>query len=113
VQPVRRPVVLREQEQPEPDLRDEQRLREREQVRDDPPGLGAPVVRPRAGGGCAEGDREDKECDGVVDGDQCGPNLATSSAVTVLSPDRSKAERRSLSLAITVAPLSKGGNTQC
>ena len=45
VEAVRRAVVVGEEQQPEPDLRDEQRLGEREQVRHEPARLAAAVVR--------------------------------------------------------------------
>ena len=45
VQPVRRAAVVGEQQQPEPDLGDEQRLGEREQMRDEAARLPAAVVR--------------------------------------------------------------------
>ena len=48
VELVGRAMVAREEQQPEPDLRDEQRLGEREQVCEEPARLAPPVVRPGA-----------------------------------------------------------------
>jgi hypothetical protein len=58
--------VIGEQEQPEPNLGDEQRLRERKQVRDDAARLPVAVVRKAGERGGAECRRQDEECNGVV-----------------------------------------------
>ena len=61
---VGRTLVAREEQQPEPDLRNEQRLREREQVRDGPAGARAPGVERGRRGEEAHPDHE--ECVHVV-----------------------------------------------
>jgi hypothetical protein len=66
VEPVRGAAVIGEQEQPEPDLRDEERLRERDQVRDEAPGFTPAVIREPGEDGSAEGRGEDEECNDVV-----------------------------------------------
>ena len=66
VEPVRGAAVIGEQQQAEADLRDEERLREREQVRDEAPRLAPAVVREAGERGGAEGRGEDEECDGVM-----------------------------------------------
>ncbi len=61
-----RPPMVTEEEEAEPDLRNENRLRQREQLRDDAPGsTSSPVCDEcRGGGGEAHGDHE--ECDDVM-----------------------------------------------
>ena len=66
VEPLRRAPVVGEEQEPEPDLGDEERLREREQVRDDPARLAPPVVGDGPDRSGAERRREHEECDGVV-----------------------------------------------
>jgi len=58
--------MIGEEEQPEPDLRDEERLRERDQVRDEAARLAAAAVRKARERRGAEGRSEDEECHGVV-----------------------------------------------
>jgi hypothetical protein len=58
--------VIGEEQQPEPDLRDEQRLRERDQVRDEAARLAAAVVRDGRKGRGTEGRCKDEECHGVM-----------------------------------------------
>ncbi|MDX6467914.1 MAG: hypothetical protein QOI27_2954, partial [Gaiellaceae bacterium] len=58
VQPVRRAMMLGEQQEPEPHLGDDQRLGEREHVRDDAAGLPAAVVREAREHGAAPRRRE-------------------------------------------------------
>src|SRR5262245_23276631 len=66
VEPVRCPVVVREEEEPEPDLGDEQSLREREQVRDDASRLAPPVIRDAGEDRGGPRDPEHEVCDGAV-----------------------------------------------
>ena len=63
---VRRAVVAREEQQSERDLRDQHRLRKREQVGDDRPRLTTTCVRDPAERGGAPRDGENEECDGAV-----------------------------------------------
>ena len=72
VELVRRPMMAREKQEPEPDLRDEQRLREREQMRQKPARLALAVVRPGSRRRRPERRSEDREGDGMVDADH-GP----------------------------------------
>ncbi len=58
--------MIGEEQEAEPDLRDEERLGEREQVRDDAPRLAMAVVREAGERGGAERRSEDEECHGVV-----------------------------------------------
>src|SRR4051812_2133488 len=73
---LRRPPVIGEEQQAEPDLADEQRLREREQMGEEAARLAAAVVRPAAEHGRAEGDDEDDERERVV-GREHTPTLTT------------------------------------
>src|SRR5262249_8690040 len=83
VQVVGRPLVVGEEQETEPDLSDEQGLREREQMgRDRPRAAAAPVDDPAPEGG--EGaDRDHGEGEGLVDGEHQG----TSAVSTSGSPD--------------------------
>ena len=63
---VRRAVMVGEQQQSEPDLRDEERLRQREEMGDDPARLPPPVVGGQRGDPRSERRHEHEECDRVV-----------------------------------------------
>jgi hypothetical protein len=58
--------VVGKKQEPEPDLGDEEGLREGEQMRDEPARLTVAVVRDASEDGRGPGDAEDEECDGVV-----------------------------------------------
>ena len=69
VEPLGGAPVVGEEQQAEPDLRDEQRLGEREQVRDDAARLAPPVVREPASAAApqvAASDQECSRCDGPL-----------------------------------------------
>ena len=58
--------VIGEQEEPEPNLRHEERLGKRDQVRDEPAWLTPAVVRQASERSGAEGRSEHEECHGVM-----------------------------------------------
>ena len=63
---MRRATVIGKQQQPEPNLGDEQRLRECEQVRDDAARFPVAVVREAGERSSAERRRQDEECNSAV-----------------------------------------------
>ncbi len=63
---MRRPPVIGEKEEPEPDLRHEERLCERDQVRDETARLTPAVIGEAREGRRAEGRSKHEECHGVM-----------------------------------------------
>jgi hypothetical protein len=75
MKPVGRPAVIGEQQEPEPDLRDEERLGQRDQVRDEAARLTPAVVREAREQRGAEGRSEHEECHGVMSRQHRRPTL--------------------------------------
>ena len=63
---MRRAPVVGEQEEPKPDLRHEERLGKRDEVRDETAWLTSPVVRQTRERSRPEGRSEHEECHGVM-----------------------------------------------
>src|SRR5947208_688743 len=93
---VGRPVVARQEEEAETDLGHEQRLGEREQMREQSARLSVTVVRPRAGRRRAEGRGDDRKGDGMVDAEHRRRSLAAwfAGALLVLGLARIGRRRR-------------------
>src|SRR3954453_7022670 len=66
VEMLRRPPVIAQEQQPEPDLRDQHRLGKRKQMREKAAGLPATVVGDAGKDRRAPGEGEYEECDGVM-----------------------------------------------